>query len=205
MKYYKLVAIVIAFFFFTACKNKTSQNTVAPDSEYDKILTKRENYAAGHPIKIEGKLVSDISFEVKADEKYFENGIQPWISIEKPESELSNLKDKDIIVIPENEVTVIIDYPVNTQYTFDLKSDKGFSREMLLKEISNNYFKMYDEEEKSATIKTLPMEKRTMYNRNQTNGKYGIWGHDIADLVLTSIQVYKDKNGKIILALGVDS
>ena len=87
-----------------------------------------------------------------------------------------------------------------------MTSDKGFTRQRLLQEISNNYYKLYDEEEKSATIKTIHLDKRTtMYNRNQTNGKYGVWGHDIADLVLTEILVYKTVTGQIVLSLEIES
>ena len=75
----------------------------------------------------------------------------------------------------------------------------------LLREISQHYYMIYDEEEKSATVKTIPIEKRTMYNKNQTNGKYGIWGHDITDLVLADIYVIKAKNSQIILTLNVES
>ncbi|MNL30171.1 hypothetical protein D3C87_1518920 [compost metagenome] len=65
---------------------------------------------------------------------------------------------------------------------------------------------MYEEEEATATKKTIPPEKRIgMYNRNETNGKYGIWGHDIADLVLSEIQIYESADGKLILALIIES
>jgi hypothetical protein len=40
-----------------------------------------------------------------------------------------------------------------------------------------------------------------MLNRNTSEGKYGIWGHDIGDLLLCS--AYVDDSGKI--TLGVDS
>lgn len=73
-----------------------------------------------------------------------------------------------------------------------------------MQEITKEYQKLYQDEEKSATIKTVPMKERKMYNRNQTNGKYGIWGHDLADLALSSIQVYKE-NGNTILTLGIES
>ena len=52
---------------------------------------------------------------------------------------------------------------------------------------------------KTATIKTIPIEKRTtMYNRNETNGKYCLWGHDVADLVLAEISFYMRSNGELI-------
>ncbi|RZJ55040.1 MAG: hypothetical protein EOO44_02830 [Flavobacterium sp.] len=198
----KFTLFIISVFVLTSCKNK---GTLNQDNNYEKVLVDRENNAAKNQTEVTGTLVDEILFEVKAESKDFEDGIQPWASIERPEVDLPNLIDKDKIMISQNNVTIIIDYPLTNKYQFDLKSEKGFTREMLLTEISKHYFKLYEEEENSATVKTLPMEKRTMYNRNQTNGKYGIWGHDIADLVLTDIQVYKDNDEKIILTLGIDS
>ncbi len=198
----KFTLFILSVFCFISCKNKITQN---PDDSYEKILVERENNAAQNQLEIDGKQIAEISFEVKADKKDFEEGIQPWASVEKPEKDLPNLINKDETVISDSDITVIIDYPLTTRYQFDLKSDKGFTREMLLSEISKHYYKLYEEEEKSATIKTVPPQKRSMYNRNQTNGKYGIWGHDISDLVLSNIQVYKDNKEKIILVLGIDS
>ena len=168
-------------------------------------MTERENASAGKETNYLGELINTISFNVKTDNSEFENGIQSWASIEKPQNDLKNLIDRNQIVINENIITVIIDYPLKNEFRFDLKSTNGFDREKLLLEISKHYYELYKEEEKTATVKTLPMEKRTMYNRNETNGKYGVWGHDIADLVLTDIYVYKNESGKIILALNVDS
>jgi len=198
----KLSLLILSAFIFIGCNNKTTQTT---DENYESILTQREKNSAEKQTDEIGELQNTISFEVKASVKDFEDGIQPWASVEKPEIDLPNLIKKNEVVISENSITVIIDYPLTNEYKFDLKSKSGFTREMLLSEISKHYYKLYDEEEKTATIKTLPMEKRTMYNRNETNGKYGVWGHDIADLVLTDIQVYKTDNGTIILTLGIDS
>ena len=50
------------------------------------------------------------------------------------------------------------------------------------------------------------MDKRVgLSNRNETNGKYGIWGHDLIDLYLSDIEVYKNKSGFVTLILYVDS
>jgi hypothetical protein len=44
-------------------------------------------------------------------------------------------------------------------------------------------------------------KRKTSYNRNDTNGKYGIWGHDIEDLMLAQIEIYETTDQKLILAL----
>lgn len=157
-----------------------------------------------------GPIISIISFELKANQeqkKNFENGFIPWVSIQDYQKEIDQLHNADEIVIPENEATLIIDYPVNNPTSFTLKTtEKGFSRKVLISEINKKYLELYEEEEKTAKTKTIPKEQRKgLINRNQTDGKYGIWGHDLGDLVLSSVEVYKDKAGKITIVLGIES
>ena len=150
----------------------------------------------------------EISFQVRAkqeDKKIFKNGIIPWISIERPESELARLIDPDEIVIKKNKVILVVDYPLKKTVEFELSSDSGFTRAMLIKAISKKYKYIYKKEQETTKIKIIPIEKRKrLINRNTTDGIYGVWGHDIGDLVLSGIQVI-EKNGKIYLNLLVES
>lgn len=152
-----------------------------------------------------GQLIATITFEVKVDPKDFEDGIQPWVSVEKPELDLPNLLAKEEVVISQKSVSIVIDYPLTNAYQFELQSPNGFTREKLITEISKAYHRIYEEEEQSATVKTLPIEQRKIQNRNETNGKYGIWGHDMADLALSEIAVHQTPEGKIVLTLGLES
>lgn len=154
-----------------------------------------------------GELISEFDFKVKTDNlKDFKDGFIPWADLEKPEIDLPNLDKKDEIIVSSKFIKIVIDYPLTNQYEFTLKSENGFTRGQLLTEISKHYYLLYKEEERTATIKTIPVDKRTtMYNRNETNGKYGIWGHDIADMDISGISVYKAKNGEIILTLNIES
>lgn len=86
-----------------------------------------------------------------------------------------------------------------------MTSKKGFTRAMLVKTIVDSYIKIYKEEETTATVKTTPQNQRPILNRNETNGKYGVWGHDLNDLALTGILVYQMPNGEIVLNLEIDS
>lgn len=152
-----------------------------------------------------GVLISKIRFDVKTDNSEdYKDGIRPSIRIDSPQVEIKNLIGKDEVVIPEKELTVIVDYPLSSNYRFELVSKNGFTRTQLINEISKRYYQLYDEEENTATIKTVPLQQRKIYNRNQTNGKYGIWGHDIGDLVLDEIHVYKNEFGKITLTLQLE-
>jgi hypothetical protein len=157
-----------------------------------------------------GSIISTIDFTVKAsgdDLIDFEEGVIPWISIDNPKSKINNLIDADSIVLDYTSVTLVIEYPLEIPAIFNIQSfGKGFSRRQLVLVISEKYHEIYALEESTANVKTIPAEKREgAINRNQTDGKYGIWGHDISDLVLSSIEVYKNSKGQITLMLIVQS
>ena len=198
----KLTKILFFLVFLTSCnfKKETDQ----------KVNLEIE---ALNQIELESNtqdLITTIEFGVKAepeDAKDFEDGIIPWINIEKPENQINRLIDADKVVITYSEVTLVIDYPLNKPAEFILKSSgKGFTKKQLVFEISKKYHEIYEAEESSAKTKTIPLEKRKgLINRNETNGKYGICCHDIGDLDLSSAQVYKTENGKIQIVLEVES
>lgn len=183
----KNILLIISFLFFIySCKTKNEKSKI----ELNQTL-------------------SEITFRVKVDSKKgFKNNIMPWISIKNPEFEIENLIGKDEIVIENNIVTIIIDYPISKPIEIEIKSNtyKGFTRRQLAERISEEYNRIYREEEESAKTKTTPInERKGIINRNQTDGKYGIWGHDIDDLDLSRIIIRKTDNGKIVLELIVES
>jgi hypothetical protein len=199
--------------FVSGCISKPSRESKTTLGRNDTItknaldtLKYLENKASSLDYNSLGHLISTINFALRTDDtKNYPDGMIPFIRIDSPQLDISHLIDKDEIIIRDTRIMIIIDYPVTSIYKFELTSEEGFSRGQLIKEISKHYYALYDEEERTANIKTLPMDQRTMYNRNRTNGKYGIWGHDIGDLVLTDISVYKNFRGEITLVLGIDS
>jgi hypothetical protein len=202
-----ILIIILTFFSLISCKHlpffKSKEN-------YDAILSKKESEAVNKKQNNLGTLIATIEFGVQASEdelEDFEDGIIPWISIENPESEMDRLIDSNEIVIPYSEITIIIDYPLNKPTSFVLTNSKnGFTKKELILEISKKYHEIFTVEETTATIKTIPPDKRKkIMNRNETNGNYGIWGHDIGDLDLSSIEVYKSESGKIQIILDVYS
>lgn len=169
-------------------------------------LTDKEVMAAQRIYEDLGKPVAFIPFGVNtANYEIYEDGIIPSVNIENYAEDLPRLVMKDMVMIYENTVTILIDYPLNNPYTFTLTSEDGFTRGLLLQEISKHYTYVYTEEERTATVKTLPMEQREMINRNETNGTYGIWGHDLGDLFLAGIHVHKDRDGRTVLLLDIES
>jgi hypothetical protein len=201
----KIIQILLVLFFFTSCNQKTSEEKSKIEIE---ALNKKEqnSNAQNYP----GELLTTLEFGIKANKeeiKDFEDGIIPWISIEKPEDQIERLIDADKVVITYSEITLVIYYPLNKPAKFILKSsESGFTKKQLVKEISKKYHEIYESEESSAKTKTIPVEKREgLINRNETDGKYGIWGHDIGDLDLSSIEVYKTESGEIQILLGIES
>ena len=201
----KIIQILIVLFFFTSCNQKASEEKAKLDIE---ALNKKEQQSntQNNP----SDLITTLEFGIKANKeeiKDFEDGIIPWISIENPESEIDKLIDSDEIVIPYSEITIRIDYPLNKPTSFVLTNSKnGFTKKELILQISKKYHEIYTEEETTASTKTIPVDKREkIMNRNETDGKYGIWGHDIGDLDLSSIEVYKSESGKIQITLDVYS
>jgi hypothetical protein len=203
----KYILLILTISLISCKEQKKQSNLNAETKDPIEFIQENEQKSMEKQYGNLGDLISTIEFKVKTDNKKdYTDGFIPWASLENPKQDIPNLIEKEKIVIKQSLIKIIIDYPLTNQYEFTLTSNEGFSREQLLLEISNHYYKVFEEEENTATIKTTPIDKRTtMYNRNQTNGKYGIWGHDIADLVLSSINVYKTKNGEIILTLGIES
>jgi hypothetical protein len=191
-----------------SCNLKSTSND--DSSNQVDVLNQKESEMQNKGNNDLGELIVSANIGVKANQeelKDFEDGIIPWISIENPEKEIDRLIDADKIVIQNAEAILNIDYPLNNPASFILKSEgSGFTTKQLVLEVSKKYHEVYNEEEKSAKTKTIPVTKREgLINRNETDGKYGIWGHDMGDLDLSSIEVYKTKDGKIQIVLGIES
>mmetsp|Transcript_4599 Transcript_4599/g.7056 ORF Transcript_4599/g.7056 Transcript_4599/m.7056 type:complete len:181 (+) Transcript_4599:1-543(+) len=106
-----------------------------------------------------------------------------------------NLRNKDEIVILESKITLVIDYPVRVEAIFSLHSNgnNGFSRLELANKVAECHRTMYREEHESMTVPAHTAQD-VLQNRRKTNGKYGIWGHDIEDLLLRGVS-FDELNG----------
>ena len=99
-------------------------------------------------------------------------------------------------------VTLILDYPLDDDYEFKIYPDdkRGFTRGHLIREVKRHYDKVYAEEEETSTV---PVDNIPgMQNRVTTDGNYGVWGHDIGDLALHTVNYNRMRN---LFWLGVDS
>ncbi|WP_170132079.1 hypothetical protein [Arenicella xantha] len=145
----------------------------------------------------------EIEFEIKLD------GRSENVHIGTFADQRENLKSSGEIVVVSSEVEISITYPLNSPSVFKVHSEGGFTRLELVDKISELYKMVYEEEEATTKISIIPVEKRMeemgLINRNTTDGKYQIWGHDLGDLVLDGAHIYKDENGIVSVNLYVQS
>ena len=130
------------------------------------------------------------------------------ISIKNAEKELPFLIHPHSPIFEAAYVHLLVEYPLErpTQVSLVSETSRPWSRSELVKTVSNVYQAIYREEEETATTKTIPIEDRGLcINRNQTNGKYGIWGHDIEDLNLQSLLIHQISPDEVIVELMVNS
>ena len=109
-------------------------------------------------------------------------------SYDSNESDIMNLND---LVITDNEFKIKFSYPLSKEAVFTFQNKNGFTRKDVIQHIVDTYRRIYQEEDESLT-ETAPTTPG-MLNRGATNGKWGIWGHDIGDLVIERLTYYPDK------------
>lgn len=107
-------------------------------------------------------------------------------------SHLKGVDDYEIpdVVIPNEVLNVKFDYPLSNKVVFKYEKNKGFSLRELVDNICKSYSQIYKEEKR--TSKERGGRMHGMLNRNKTDGKYGIWGHDLGDLALEGLDISED-------------
>jgi hypothetical protein len=93
--------------------------------------------------------------------------------------------DDEEILINSDVITVQIDYPLKNSAKFKCEQKGGMTKKFLADAVYVMYKKIYQREAETTTIPvgTLGM----MLNRNTTDGKYGIWGHEIDQMSIDSL------------------
>ena len=120
----------------------------------------------------------------------------------------SEAMEFDEVVIPDNNISISFSYPFSKEFIYSFKKisktpkTRGYTRAELINLIGQIYNDIYNEEELTSREKVIPIDERVALNRNQTDGKYGIWGYDLDDLMLG--RVLYDKNEKRV-HLEIDS
>jgi Tfp pilus assembly protein PilF len=157
-----------------------------------------------------GDLIALVDFRVKTDNKKdYPDGYKTSISIDHPENEINNLLDKNedpSVLYDVHNICILYDYPLKKSCTICSHFNPTITKKNLAELISRNYHYIYQEEERTATVKPIPPSRRFFkYKRNETDGMYGIWEHDLSDLRLEECKVYKKKDGSILLTLKIEN
>jgi len=153
------------------------------------------------------QVLTTITFQVDDPEKRSE-GPSPYVNLADPQKDLKQMRGPEEVVFTGTELIVILDYPLRNESSFPISasSPSGFTRAELARKVADLYRRIYEEEAQTSKIPVTPVEQRKgLINRNQTNGKYGIWGHDLSDLVLHTIEISRRPDGKVVANLGIDS
>lgn len=108
-----------------------------------------------------------------------------------------DLDPDEIVIESEEPITVVFDYPLREQVMFDIFPPEGYlTRAELALEIICIYREIYQEEAATTQIPIVPLDERVgLSNRNETDGEYGIWGHDLSDLSLDALWQSGCKDG----------
>ena len=126
------------------------------------------------------------------------DGLTPSWAREKGEPELDH---NEKVLQGSKDYKLEIDYPLSRPCILDSRTPSvGVSRINFVEAVVQAYRDIYDAEDETSKVKAGNIPG--MFNRNTTDGKYGIWGHDIGDLMLHTAYVDEETG---IITLGVDS
>lgn len=123
------------------------------------------------------------------------------LRLDSPEHAIAQLDRPDEVVIPHQYANLVLTFPLSTPATLAIAAPipYGFTRAELVRAICHEYDTVYDIEEATAHIKPLPVELRDKVGRNRTDGLYGIWGHDLGELVVTAVHWTRSSDSRVTI------
>ncbi len=129
----------------------------------------------------------------------------PNMRVYDPDNALAMIELRDEIVIPYQQATLVIDFPLTHPAHIKISSAlrEGFTRGELVRTICEEYHHVYAAEEGTAPEEPTIEDRGERRERSRTEGAYGIWGHALEDLVLSSARWVKQSNGDVRIELHV--
>ena len=136
---------------------------------------------------------------------YFSDGEFSSIHIEsfKEARAKKMLLDAEVVVVPTPEIEIKFSYPMTVPKVVVRKSDTGFTLLDIAKIVHEEYVKIYREEDE--TKKHQEAHGGGLLNRGDSDGKYGIWGHDLGDLYLEGAAIKSVSGGRTRLDIMIGS
>jgi hypothetical protein len=129
----------------------------------------------------------------------------PNMRLHDPDNALAMIELRDEIVIPYAHATLVIDFPLTrpAHVAITAALPQGFTRGELVRLICEEYTHVYAAEAGTAPEEPEIEHRGERRERTRTDGAYGIWGHSLEDLVLTSARWVKQSNGDVRIDLFV--
>lgn len=149
------------------------------------------------PYKSEACEVDSIAIQSELDEDAIADGeTDPynWMDLRDVRENFATLLDADEVVLEATEATLVLSYPFDIAATRVIRptNGKSFTRGELVLLINETYQEIYRLEDNSQSSPTPPVHERGTYlNRPESDGAFGIWGHDLDDLGIAEIEVYR--------------
>ena len=176
----------------------------------DAVESREQDYKKIKSTDELGELITLIDFRIKTNNvKDYPDGYTTSIAIDHPENEIKNLLDRNEspgVFYEVHNICILYDYPLKNSCTTCTHFVGSITKKDLVETISRNYHFIYKDEEETAQVKPVPPSKRILgHKRNETNGRYGIWAHDLRDLRLEECKVYRQKDGSILLTLKIEN
>jgi len=120
------------------------------------------------------------------------------IDVSKPD--LKQLEEPDAVLVLDDALTVVIDFPLSNAAEFVTTSEKvgaGFSKKQIVQLIIGYYVQIYKEEEETATVKARRVSD-VFTNRSETDGHYGVYGYELSELAIAGFSIRRDQGYPIV-------
>lgn len=102
--------------------------------------------------------------------------------------------DGELVMEPSSTLRFIVDYPLTRYRSVEVTHENGspWTQTQFVEEVRKAYAEIYAAEKDPGHIPgTL--------NRSTSDGPYGIWGHDLGDLVLEGAEKKEDGSWELIV------
>ena len=127
--------------------------------------------------------LADYTKKTPLFELYAEKGDDDYEEqLKEHQKNLAKYPENEQVIATNQELTMTIDYPLRNPFKCKIDTSKGLTRRELVTLIAACYKQIYKEEDAGTKVK--PGYIPGMFNRNTTDGKYGIWWHCLGDLIL---------------------
>ena len=120
-----------------------------------------------------------------------------WMYKDKGYVEETKLDPNEIIFTPKKNFTLEIRYPLTTTFKAKISTGpKGMTRRSFVNLVVKYYKLIYKMEDEGIGGKTMNIPG--MFNSATSNGRWGIWGHCLGDLILHTACIRHGIKGLVV-------